>query len=105
MITLCELGVTDGAHGPVNAGLVAVLRAAFPHEDVLFSDEDIAAAVAAYTGPPLPKCPAVVARFRTEMEALARSLRDDADTRDVVGIVQAAARFHALIEEAKRACA
>src|SRR5947209_412559 len=36
MIVACELGMIDGAHGPVNAGMLATIRAAFPEEDVLF---------------------------------------------------------------------
>lgn len=40
MIIACELGMTDGAHAPVNAGLLAVLRAAFPHEQVVFAGSE-----------------------------------------------------------------
>jgi hypothetical protein len=82
-----------------------LLRALLPHTEPLFSDADVAAAVAAYAGPPLPPCQRVVADFKRDLETLARSFDDSAGAQNVVGIVQAAARFHARIEEAKRACA
>jgi hypothetical protein len=37
MILACELAINDGAHVPFNAGMVAMLRAAFPHEQLFFA--------------------------------------------------------------------
>jgi hypothetical protein len=36
MIVICELGVSDGAHVPFNAGVLATIRAAFPDEAMSF---------------------------------------------------------------------
>lgn len=36
MIVACELSMTDGAHVPFNAGLLATVRAAFPQDELLF---------------------------------------------------------------------
>lgn len=37
MIVACELGMADGGHVPFNAGILAMLRAAFPSEPLCFA--------------------------------------------------------------------
>lgn len=36
MIAICELGFSDGGHVPFNAGLLVIVRTAFPDEEVFF---------------------------------------------------------------------
>jgi hypothetical protein len=36
MIAVCELGFSDGGHVPSNAGFLAIIRTAFPDEEILF---------------------------------------------------------------------